>query len=87
MPSQAERNKMYNATTIFESKTANQSRTLWVSSTSTGGVTLQTLVVIDDVESWEDLDTYAAGSGVTITNSDSTFRIVPDDDTTYFKFN
>jgi hypothetical protein len=86
MASRDERNKMYSATTIFDPLGGERSRRLWVSSTSTGTVDLDTLVVIDGTESWETIETYSAGSGDVINQGDTTLRLVPSDSTTYFKF-
>jgi hypothetical protein len=86
MPSRDERNAMYNVTTIFDPLGGDRARRLWVSSTSTGTVALDTLVVIDGTETWETIETYAAGSGDIISQGDTTMRLVPSDSTTYFKF-
>jgi hypothetical protein len=87
MASGQENNKAYNTTERFNpSPNVLLKKTLFVTPDSTGTVTMQTLVYIDGVEAWYDVNTYTSGEGETINQASNIFRFIPSDSTTYYKY-
>lgn len=86
---QADLNRTYNSTTTFTPLSdKKQVRSLLVLAASTGTVTMYTLCVdSDDNESWETLDTYSPGDSANFYQGGNTFKFIPSDSATYFKYN